>query len=73
MLGDDIFSKYRMEIAHGALFRLMAMANKPWSSPSTAAYHGTEFSRGVRDAKIELNRDFTGEPLMIDLTLGNFA
>lgn len=72
-IDSDVFVKYRTGIAHGALYALQAMPNKPWSSPSTAMFHGGEYQRAIRDAKIELNRGYAGEALMVDLNGGSFV
>jgi hypothetical protein len=69
-IDSDVFTKYRMGIAHGILADLLAGNGKPWSNPSLASYHLGEYLRAIRDAKLELNREFTGESLMVELQGG---
>lgn len=71
-IDSDVFVKYRDGIAHGALARLLAMGNKPWSDPAGSTVHATEYMRAIRNAKIELNRDYVGDSLIADLDGGSF-
>ncbi|MBT4068645.1 MAG: hypothetical protein HOE77_08120 [Candidatus Marinimicrobia bacterium] len=40
---DYIFNEYSDAFRHGALMRLFAMANKPWTDGSLAGYHRDEY------------------------------
>lgn len=68
----DIFTRYRMGIARGILYRLQVMSSKPWSSPTTAVLHGSEYVRAIREARIELSKTFASDNLQVDLSMGSF-
>ena len=72
LLDSDLFTRYRMGIARGILYRLQIMPNKPWSSPTLALQHGQEYSRAIREARIELSKTFTSANLQVDMSLGSF-
>lgn len=72
LVEDSIYAEYRYTIAQGALARLKRMAGKPWSDSAGAVACQSEFVRGVREAKLSANRDFIGDDIAVDLTLGRF-
>jgi hypothetical protein len=72
VIDDDIFTRYRAAIAHGAMYMLMSMARKPWSDPTAAVFHGTEYTRLMREARIDYDRTYSGQSLMVELN-GGFA
>lgn len=71
-IDSDVFIKYRMGIAAGALYRLMSEPNKPWTNSAGAASNLTTYAQAVRDAKVEINREFAAEPMIVDFSMGSF-
>jgi hypothetical protein len=67
---DAIASRYGMEIAHGALERLFLIPKKPWTDPSTAAYHKTLFDQAIQNAKDEAEQGFTAAATRTRPTFG---
>jgi len=56
--GDDLL-QYDQGLVHGALFRLLAMANKPWSDPQRAQVCQIEYVEAISQAKHEAMRDWS--------------
>lgn len=53
-IDDVIWQAYSEDIAHGALQRLLAQPKKPWSDPSTAAYHLQMFEAAKKSAAFDV-------------------
>lgn len=50
---------YAEVLVHGALQRLVAIPEKPWSNPKSVEYHGHEFSVGISRARADAERGNT--------------
>ena len=48
------FSQHRSAIGHAALARPLAMTDRPWGSPQTAAIYASEYVDDVNDALVKL-------------------
>lgn len=55
---SSLLDDWSEEISAGALARVMAIPNRPWSNPQLALFYGNVFDSGVRDAKAEVDRSF---------------
>ena len=53
---DLLVEKYRDEIIHGSLGRLMAMAGKPWTNGEMSSYHTAMFNAAVVQTKNDVQR-----------------
>lgn len=51
-LPDELYRRYRREIAAGAKTQLMLMANQPWSNPQQAAIYNSIFNGAVDDENL---------------------
>lgn len=56
---DQIFERFKDRITSGALARLMAMPNLPWSNPELSGYHAGIYGGGVSDAADSAARGLT--------------
>lgn len=54
---DDILEEWREAILDGTLWKLMRMANKPWTNIQSAQLHRAEFFRQINDARREQMTD----------------
>lgn len=54
-----VWDMFFQDLLDGTLGRLMAMINKPWSSPLMASYHGKRFRNAMAYRKQEALRGFT--------------
>jgi hypothetical protein len=50
-LADDLFDRFRLDIANGAIARLCSTSDRPYSSPDKAASFRGEFLAAIEDAK----------------------
>lgn len=50
-LDDNLFNAYRLQIADGAIARLAAHEDKPYSNPGKAGMHGGKFNESIDKAK----------------------
>jgi hypothetical protein len=66
-IADWVATKYIQEITDGAKAMLMAMENKPWSSPSGEAKYRAQFEAGKTRATIEALRSFTRASQQVQL------
>lgn len=48
---DHLFSEHHEAIAHGALFRMMRMAKKPWTDVNMASSYGQSFQAAIDAAR----------------------
>lgn len=64
---DWVATKYIQEISDGAKAMLMAMENKPWSSPSGEAKYRAQFEARKTRATIEAIRSFTRASQQVQL------
>ena len=55
-LPDVLFRDHYDTILHGALWRLHAMPEKPWTSATAAVYHQGRFFAGVNQARVDANK-----------------
>jgi hypothetical protein len=53
-LDDSLANEHFEALMSGAKARLMAMANKAWTSAQLAVYHGEKFQNAIVDKRIEL-------------------
>jgi hypothetical protein len=58
---------YLEDIAAGALSRLLAMPNRPWSNTEGARYYGSVFASAKVDAAIEATKSYGRGELMVQL------
>lgn len=56
---DDLFAKYRDELACGARARLMMQADKSWSRPDVAMVNAAKFEAAINTASISAARSFS--------------
>lgn len=64
---DYVFERYVESIVHGAVARLAAMPNKPWTNVEVALRAGAFFTKDKRDAAIEVSKNFTRTSLKVKL------
>lgn len=65
---DVLFQDYAEIIAHGAKYRLLGMANKPWTNGPAASSALTLFNAGVNVARQRASRGNTRADVRIHLT-----
>ncbi len=63
-IDDDLqFNDYRATMVHGALYRLMRIPAKPYTSQELAYAHMVDFSAGITAANIRVELEYTNAPL----------
>ena len=62
-LPQSLYDNYMVEIASGALARLLVMPGVSWAAPDRAAYHAHKFEDGVRNATYTAARGFNRTPI----------
>lgn len=65
---DFIWQRYSDGLKHGALYRVLEEPGRPWSNPSSAAYHKTEYERAVRagESFASKNRRVVAQELRVE-------
>jgi len=66
----QVFDEYYDFIAHGAKYKLMSIPRKGWSDPVAARFHYEEYRRGIREARIRIQRGLTNAELRVTTTAG---
>ena len=66
-LDAGVAEDYEETIISGALFRLMSMPNKSWTSVKTAEYHGRKFRSEMTMARARIEKGFTDTSLQVDI------
>jgi hypothetical protein len=64
---DDLFEEYAEVIAHGAKFRLLSMASKPWTNGPAASASLTLFNNGINAAMLRGYRGGTRAGLRVQM------
>jgi hypothetical protein len=64
---DRLHIGYLEDIAAGALSRLLAMPNRPWSNTEGARYYGSTFASAKVEAAIEATKSFGRGELMVQM------
>lgn len=65
---DALFEDYAETIAHGAKFRLLSMASKPWTNGPGASIALAAFNGGINVARQRATRGHTRADLRVRLT-----
>lgn len=65
---DVLFEDYAETIAHGAKYRLLSMASKPWTNGPAASAALTMFNSGINVARQRASRGHTRADLRVRLT-----
>jgi hypothetical protein len=60
-----LYRNYLEGIASGALARILAAPNKPWSDPQGAMFHGHEFNTAIAEASGEAITGFSRAPVRV--------
>lgn len=64
-LADILVDFQRQVIVDGALFKLLSMPKRQWTDLQMAAVHRRDFYRGVTQARIDANRQYTSAPMFL--------
>lgn len=59
VLEDFLYTRWRDELAHGAIARLVAEPNRAWSNAEQYVLHANKFEQGVTKARIEAERNLS--------------
>lgn len=64
-LPDIVVDFLRHVIVAGATYRLLSMPRRQWTDMQTAGLHRIDFYRGVKQARIDANKQYSGAPLFL--------
>lgn len=62
---DFLINLYSEELADGALARLLAMPDKPWSNGKRAAVHRADFEVAIDQCLLQVRKSFTDKSLTV--------
>lgn len=66
-IDDELFEEYAEVIAHGAKYRLMLSAGKPYSNPATAVIEKGHFDTGVNRARTRASTGYVRSNVSVKL------
>lgn len=62
---DTVYEYFQEDIVAGALSRLFAIPNKPWTNPNLVGINADRFAQAKRQAAIDASRSFNRGPLSV--------